>query len=83
MSLVEMAERVHGFAARGVKNDCYALARAFLVERPDIAMGDIVAAVEGVDHHPDQAELEDRPLPISAIATLTSTPGQGLGDPSR
>src|SRR3984893_5161613 len=60
--IVEMAERVHGVAARGVKGDCDTLAGTFLVERPEIAVGDVAAAIEGVDHYPDGAELRDRPL---------------------
>src|SRR5437763_664943 len=43
-----MAERVERVAARGVERDRDALAGAFLVERPEIAMRDVLAAVETV-----------------------------------
>src|SRR5215470_1859620 len=57
-----MAERVERVAPRGVKRDCDALTGAFLVKRPEIAMGDIAAAVIGIDHHADRAELADSAL---------------------
>jgi len=55
--IVEMAQRIERVAARGVKSDRDTLARALFVERPEIAVSDIAAAIEGVDHHPDHAEL--------------------------
>jgi hypothetical protein len=60
--IVEMAERIHRIAARGVKADGHTLARAFLVERPEIAMRDIAAAIIGVDHDADGPELRHSAL---------------------
>jgi hypothetical protein len=57
-----MAQRVHRVAARGVEGDGHALARAFLVKRPEIAMRDVAAAVIGVDHDADRAETRDGAL---------------------
>src|SRR6267143_4415679 len=57
--ILEMAQRVHRVAARGVKADGHALARALLVERPEIAMRDVAAAVVGIHHDANRAELRD------------------------
>src|SRR6516162_3742297 len=57
-----MAERIHCIAPRGVKRDGDTLTGALLVERPEIAMGDIAAAVIGIDHDADCAELADSSL---------------------
>src|SRR5437763_1036617 len=55
--VLEMSERVERVAARGVERDRDALLRAFLVEGPEVAMRDVAAAVIGVDHDADRAEL--------------------------
>src|SRR5690348_8571652 len=60
--IVEMAQRVERVAARGV--ECYgdALTSALFVERPEIPVSNIAAAVVGIDHHADIAEFRHGPL---------------------
>src|SRR5689334_2169651 len=55
--ILEMPERVEGVAAGSMERDRDALPGAFLVKRPEIAMRDVAAAVIGVDHDADSAEL--------------------------
>src|SRR5262249_59863563 len=59
--ILEMAERVHRVAARGMEPDSHALPCALLVEWPEIAMGNIAAAVIGIDHDAYRAEFRNSP----------------------